>query len=163
MQQRVPLAHEPLQQGEQIPVRRLDPLTFFQVCAKVPSIDPDLKCTPGQGDVRRRTLLLVRVVHERNSDGECARIAGQALPVSSHRSIPVLLDVPASDALLLSPPASELGRHFLPPNRVFVPDTGPMFLRAVCLTVVYRVSLGFYQFAVGQQFRCNAANLPGAQ
>ena len=54
-------------------------------------------------------------------------------------------------------------RNFLPPDRVSVPDTWPIFLRTVCLTVVYRVSLGFYQFAAVQQFRCNAANLPGAQ
>ncbi len=54
-------------------------------------------------------------------------------------------------------------RNFLPPNRVSVPDTWPIFLRAVCLTIVYRVSPGFYQFAAVQQFRCNAANLLGAQ
>ena len=54
-------------------------------------------------------------------------------------------------------------RNFLPPNRVSVPDTWSIFLRTVCLTVVYRVSPGFYQFAAVQQFRCNAANLPGAQ
>ena len=76
MQQRVPLVHEPLQQGEQIPMCRLDPLTFFQVRAKIPSIDPDLKRAPGQGDIRARTPVLVRVVHERNLDGKCAGIAG---------------------------------------------------------------------------------------
>ena len=89
---------------------------FFQVRAEVPTVYPDLKRAPGHGEILRLPVRSVRVVHERDLDGERAGVAGQAFPMNGHNLIPVPPDIPALDEPPAAPSSPELGRDCLPPE-----------------------------------------------
>ena len=85
VQQGIPLVHEPLDEGQEVPVGVVDSFAFFLVGAEILALYPDLESSPGESDIGIDAVSIVRVGRERHLHGELAGVAGQLLPSNRHR------------------------------------------------------------------------------